>query len=410
VNDAQWAGGRGNFFIIDQRTWARVCEFGMRPACAYLVLACGTQGNNQDTNWSVNAVRNYADMGVERAKASLQTLLEKGFLRQTKGGTKPHYVLEPWQDVVKRRAANLKIEHPLGKQEEAVFASILAGTQPNTYNRTQVAERLCQLGWLQKHGEVFADAQSTTNEGDSQSLIWLPKTLVMGTSAGEISPLTRIRRYGDVMVLRLLVDLYRDQNLRDDSGISRRVLREKYERTLVGEQGIHRIWGFKPVTLEISWGETTKPHEAPGPNRGRDLWPRLQILQQEGLVEFKPHLCESADSDSEIIHPYGLDWSQNGLHDLSNQVGFAAHTAAGRLALDPKRGVALEEGYRFLAPVARSYPNVQMVGVALLRYRPHTRRTSAWWAEMQNVLPQHIKQYQGLGMQLERTSAMAACG
>jgi len=44
----------------------------------------------------------------------------------------------------------------------------------------------------------------------------------MGTKAGETSPLARVRRYNDALALRLLIDLYRDQNLRDDGGITRK--------------------------------------------------------------------------------------------------------------------------------------------------------------------------------------------
>ena len=42
----------GNFFRVDRRSWAAVCELGMSPAVAYLVLAQGTDGNNRLTKFS----------------------------------------------------------------------------------------------------------------------------------------------------------------------------------------------------------------------------------------------------------------------------------------------------------------------------------------------------------------------
>jgi hypothetical protein len=35
-----------------------------------------------------------------------------------------------------------------------------------------------------------------------------------------------------------------------------------------------------------------------------------------------------------------------------------------------------------LVPVLRHFANVQMIGVARLRYRPHTKLTAAWWKDL----------------------------
>jgi len=39
------------FFAVDRRAWARVCALGLNPAVAYLVVACGTGGDNRTTKW-----------------------------------------------------------------------------------------------------------------------------------------------------------------------------------------------------------------------------------------------------------------------------------------------------------------------------------------------------------------------
>ena len=55
--------GKG-FFRVDRRAWAKVCELGMNPAVAYLVLACGTGKDHRGTSWSVQAVQKYTGIAV----------------------------------------------------------------------------------------------------------------------------------------------------------------------------------------------------------------------------------------------------------------------------------------------------------------------------------------------------------
>lgn len=44
------------FFAVDARSWPRVCELGMPAAVSYLVLACGSGGDQTTTRWSVDAI------------------------------------------------------------------------------------------------------------------------------------------------------------------------------------------------------------------------------------------------------------------------------------------------------------------------------------------------------------------
>ena len=84
----------GKFFMIDQRSWARICDFGgLNAAVAYLVLACGTGANNRVTNWSANAIERYAGISRGRAKAAIHILCDNGMVRALRDGTKPQYQL-----------------------------------------------------------------------------------------------------------------------------------------------------------------------------------------------------------------------------------------------------------------------------------------------------------------------------
>jgi hypothetical protein len=66
--------GRGKFFAIDRRSWAKACDCGMNEACAYQVLACGTGRDNRTTLWSCEAIHNYTGMAWSRAKDAIENL------------------------------------------------------------------------------------------------------------------------------------------------------------------------------------------------------------------------------------------------------------------------------------------------------------------------------------------------
>jgi hypothetical protein len=317
-------------------------------------------------------------------------------LEQTKGGTRPHYVLNPWLDVLNARAAVLRAGYALTKFDLRIHDKIRGGGQPKTFREQEIAEHLTTKGWLHKAKEGFTAERPGTDLEAINNAIWLPNALVTGTAAGEVSPIARVRGYQEVMVLRLLVDLYHDQNLRDDGGISRRVLRQEWGRVRIGEQGIYTVWAFNEGPVWMNWIGAAECHKKSGGEPASDFWRRLKVLQQEGLVTFIPHLCESADFDAEVIHAYGTGWSPEGLQDPENEVGYAAYYAGYAMANDTELMKQLGDGRPLFAPVSRSYPEVQLVGIARLRYRPHTKRTAAWFRELKTNLPVHTEQYNKL--------------
>ena len=89
---------QGDFFAIDRRAWAVVCEAGLNASVAYLVLACGTGPDNRTTAWSTNAIETYTSISRRRAKEAIQLLEEVGVLERLRDGTKPKYELvPPWE-------------------------------------------------------------------------------------------------------------------------------------------------------------------------------------------------------------------------------------------------------------------------------------------------------------------------
>src|ERR1035437_7713225 len=256
----------GNFFRVDRRSWAAVCELGMSPAVAYLVLAQGTDGNNRLTKWSVTSLKTHAGISWERGKPTIHQLIEVGFFRLAKGHSRarPRYELSTWQEVLLARAACADTH------DQRIYDEIKAENKPRNKLERGAAERLARLGLVGGSAYVGYRDLVQSDLDPSGEYIWLPNTLVTGTDRGEESPVRRLRSAGDIWTLRLLVDLYHAQNLRDDVGISPRILREKYERKLVGEQGIFKLWAFKRSNRELYWTGPFVAHQSRRAVEGED--------------------------------------------------------------------------------------------------------------------------------------------
>jgi hypothetical protein len=237
--------------------------------------------------------------------------------------------------------------------------------------------------------------------------IWLPNQIVVGT-VGEMPPVERIRQNQDVMALRLFVDLYHSQHLREDGGISSQIVWEAFERKRIGQQAQYVVWGFSCDRKWLNWNnqitgphkiELTKKEKAAGASEGEDFWRRFNLLVSLGLVEMIPHLMESESPEAEIIHPYRTSNEDGIERDLCR----AAHQAAWLMLTEGQQGYVEDKGY-YLAPVPAHIANVEMRGIFRLRYRPHTKATGAWWADLHSKGEVYLQKYQGI---LEARSRVA---
>ena len=84
-----------------------------------------------------------------------------------------------------------------------------------------------------------------------------------------------------------------------------------------------------------------------------------------------PHLFENDTPQAEVVHPYGI--GSKGEEPIEREIGEAAD-AAGREMAAFRVEHGERQGFEYLCPVARTLPDVKLVGVARLRYRPQTRR------------------------------------
>lgn len=387
-NQLAAAVAKGNFFAVDARTWAKVCALGMNEAVAYLVQARGTGRDNCTTSWSVESIERYTGISRHRAAAAVKKLVAERLSRLLRGGTKPKYELTPY-------AAPQIARSPLSAPEQCAVNLIVAGKQLTTQSERQAAYRAVSKGWMLRENGQFSIRPDPKPDAD---LIWLPNELVTGV-VGKIPPLELVRQTQDSMTLRLFIDLYHDHYLREEGGISRQIVWREFDRFEVGNQAQFTVWGFRASGDWVRWGNgITEPHrrekltkeeEAAGKNPAIDFFRRTSELSGLGLIEWMPHLVESAKESGEIIHPLGLGPSGS----IEDRLGRAACEAAKALLTEGQRGWAVENGIQMLVPVLRHIANVQLVGIARLRYRPHTSMTAAWWAELNANAETHLTRY-----------------
>ena len=218
--------------------------------------------------------------------------------------------------------------------------------------------------------------------------IWLPNAIIDG-AARETAPVELARQTQTAATLRLLIDLYYGHNLSSDGGINWRSIRQSFIRRRVGQQGPFVVHGFEPGTTEVfpnshfvrpyTTGEfETAADSGRRPDRGwPSFWNSWNQLVSLGLVEFVRHLVEADNDTADIIHPYAVG---NG-EAPERQVAEAAHAAGEAMVTERQRAWAEAHGLH-LAPVRAHITEVQMVGIARLRYRPRTSATAAWFARM----------------------------
>lgn len=231
--------------------------------------------------------------------------------------------------------------------------------------------------------------------------VWLPNSIVTGTSANETPPLERIRQISCVMTLKLFVDLYADQNLIENGGISRSTYRQVYQRTEVCEYAQYRVYVFSKEHCTVNWNQTTKPHHRQeddlteqeieaGKNPGVDFFERFKTLETLRLVQCVPYLFESDSDDAEIIHSLGEH------EQLETDIRRAAETASLRMysRIHGHDSCQLADKDTLLLPVPKHRRNVHVIGVWRLRYRPQTGMTSAWWKDYNEKGKRYLLQYQ----------------
>jgi len=357
-------GGSG-FFAIDRKTWIQATELGMNPAVAVLVMARFSARDNRTTRASVAAIERYTGISRGRARKAIGRLEKAKLVSAAGPHTRPVYTIVADSCPV------------LSEPEGAVLAKVRKG-EALAQGDLGTARSLTTRGVLRPDGSKFAVARL-------DDWIWLPNTLVTG-AAGEVPPLELLRETQDVMCLRLLVDLYYLQDLRDNGGVSWRAVSLRYDRHRVGQRGQYVVWGFSERgevvdphgVLKCHARKPTNAEQAEGWGFSVDLFRRLDLVHSLGLLEYVPYVYEGDGVDAEPLFPVG-NCAEHG--EIEHALGQAAHRAGLALLTEPQRAGPEYRGL-VLVPLPAHLVNAQLFGVVRLRYRPHTRRTRAWYAKL----------------------------
>lgn len=244
-------------------------------------------------------------------------------------------------------------------------------------------------------------------------LIWLPNTLVDGPSGGA-APIERVRQTGDLLTLRLLVDLYQHHAILDDLGVTRGAIYEPYTRHRVGAYAEFEVWGFAP-----------KGHQTVVPNHpiahpfnitkhvdgdmvktkfdNERFWQSVRGLGTLGLIEWVPVLWEHEGLDAEPIH--ALHWQSR--IEAERRLHATALEAAQAMVTPGQMQWAVDQGSTFAVPVLRHLTKVALIGIVRLTHRPHTRITAAAFAEWSTKGAEYAERYRAI---VERINPTAKTG
>jgi len=316
----------GDFFAIGQDTFHQACAIGITEACAFLVLARGSGGDNITSSWSSTAIAKRVGVRWSTAKMAIANLNARKLV---------------------------KIQ---GTKDRPVYKII--------------------------------------RKGDD---IWLPNSIVDGVS-GNPPPVELIRQSQESLLLRLLVDFYHEQNLREDDGISPALVYVNYERERLGEHSQFVVWGFEAGSTHVYRGPASGPHyRAPSEEdvaEGRtanadDFFSRLRILVRLGFIEIVPMLYES--KTGEPIHAI---YEASSI-DLEARLGVACRLACERALSASHVEILDKRGWPDVVVCVPAHIDKVIVrGTYRLTFRPRTSMTGSWWAKLAEKAPRYIADYE----------------
>jgi len=229
-----------------------------------------------------------------------------------------------------------------------------------------------------------------------KDLIWLPNELVTGIE-NAVPPLERVRQTGDVLCLKLFIDLYFINSPVDDGGIPRDCVIWKYERKEISETGNMIVYGFDRAGLTC-WPDhpVVKPHLLCNRNNScQDFWERLNTLIDLGLVYFVPFLVESDDKDSEFIHPIIDPYTGN------DELAVWARSRAVEM-LGGGFQYEAENSFYYVIPVVQHRRRNTVMGIGFLKYRPKTSLTAAGYANIQERYKHWLEIYKSVNCEPEK--------
>lgn len=265
------------FFALDVEQFARIGtnDLGVEEAATYLALMKGTDQSNTVSVGGINSVINYTGLTKSEAKKAVKNLARIGLVdaldvERIRARTAPRHKL-PIRDTRRRLAA----------KEQAVVGAIEAGQQPEGQSEINAANRAADKGWLERLHGGWAVIEH------ANKVAFIPNQFVH--IEGKVSPLARLVTTGEVEAIMLAAELYELQNLMDERGVPREILRGYFRSEYDHRAGMYRAHMlFAGRTYTDGDGESRSFDRAHS-HRWRspgDLWSNLRILDANHVIEW----------------------------------------------------------------------------------------------------------------------------
>lgn len=402
---------RGNFFGIDRRAWAAVCDLGsINAAVSYLVLARGTLGDMRTTAWSVKAIETHTGVPRHLAQLAVKRLISEGLIRQTRSGTKPlYYLVAPHEfpvpapiGITHDEDVLLRIIEDAGRSTFVPKVAKYDSDWPNT-TPFETACSLVRKGHLTDDGgQHFGLTLGPEPLSEEPDWIWLPASIVTG-AADETAPVELLRQSQELPALRLFVDLYHAQSLPRAGGVHWRTVRMNYTRQAIGTYGAHTVWGFSATTIE-AWPH--RPLVSAFVDRNSDkpiqgFFDALRLLMRTGLVAYALHIIEADTEEAAVLFPVGGALSAK----EEQAVGDAAHNAGLAMITDWQEKLS-DGAYEYLFPLLPHQSKATMVGLIRLRYQADTA-ANAEWGERRPQWAEQAQKFQDLAEKAQASQGFA---
>ncbi|RJT26043.1 hypothetical protein [Buttiauxella izardii] len=197
--------------------------------------------------------------------------------------------------------------------------------------------------------------------------IFLPNSIVDGAS-DEIAPVRRLRQMHNVQLMRLFILLYSIHDLDNDGGMPPAMTKkaQKQDLTHLYANEVMSVFSCSDWGYEYSWPWFARSalfnDDATGFEAFQD---GMRDLRSMGLIEAYGYVYEASVDDAEIVGP---TYGRNVVEDLFEQL---QRESSNRFNLQ-------ENGHFAIVPKHIKTPDFRTV--MRLRYRPHTTKTSRWFA------------------------------
>lgn len=233
--------------------------------------------------------------------------------------------------------------------------------------------------------------------------IFLPVALVTGL-VGEASMLRRVRETGDVLMLRMLIDLYGLISLDGTHGIPLQALYNgkagpnQSPARKIADVGAHAVWAVSRGSWRGAAGDWAQFHRIQASENDvawRPFWDRLDLLKQVGAIWYEPWLFDGEELDAEPLFP--LDPA--GFYPVAAPSDEArltslAYDVARSLVGDERAYVFDNAAADFYVPLTLHRKQPAYREVARLRVEADTPGRRLSWRRRRTLIEQHLQGYQ----------------